>query len=951
MDRAKGLSNSDAPVSASFPDTWAGDRPRPCGSGFGQEPAPDLMCPQILPVSNRLPIGIASRTSQLTAEGGAEWQRSRGPSTALELTTPAPRSASLLLEEAPLALVPSTVTPTFAVLTPAVTAHRGTKSLALVEWGGLLAHGRRYDAPTVLPIVRPPGPALPFNVSGPLGSGVQAPDGKGDSKQASPANVGAEQPTSQIDWSESLGEWPSIAVAPDGGSPMVWTRFIINDLADPETGIRDLAEVRFARWDGIDWRREIVDELLLRETRPDIAVDTDGGVGVAYTRSASGLAADQRNGIAFRRRRPAGGWDPIEIIDGQPMLPAGVSPPVAIAYGEDGRVRVAHWHGVAPEVKVRIRNPNGQWRQIGRVAGGGANGAWLDMVMRRNDWFVVTLDGDMAGNAVWYQDSAGNRERVLAPRAGATWERPALCLNGASVAVVAFGRGPNSLVVAERFGRNNWLSSLAGNGLPLANINGPLTPRIQGNGARRYFVGVALANQVFLSEGTADPAPLLQRRFLAFPPARLIDQDCGQGMAAGGLHRDRPSGKGMDMVLGPGAELHFVYHYIRQPIPNAPRIGFGQKYVGLRIPSPADAVAATQASHDGVAGALRADYEPWQCYFDKDPNLPILRVRRWDAGLRDWVDDSPPMNAGTPAADGQRGCSIDVVADRVGVTWHDIQRQAILFAERNGGWNNPVQVVFPAPRAQHEFHWSSTGDGFLVYLFPVNGRWQLHLQQLTAGVWGLPQTDAALSPASDLSFTVQGGLVRIVFVSGVSVKYVTWAPRVRLPWGVAGGFSAPVQLQNNVFSATPTIARRVLGDGTAIEVAAWRDAGARSLVIRQRVGAGAWRVVPGFPLNRDNLTPMVSIDAFGKPIVAFRDPANNNLPLGFIRWNRFAGPLPPVADDDPPGGWETCAADQGGFMPALDLDGHDNLRISHRGECPPAGTICKQRPVRFTARP
>ena len=50
-------------------------------------------------------------------------------------------------------------------------------------------------------------------------------------------------------------------------------------------------------------------------------------------------------------------------------------------------------------------------------------------------------------------------------------------------------------------------------------------------------------------------------------------------------------------------------------------------------------------------------------------------------------------------------------------------------------------------------------------------------------------------------------------------------------------------------------------------------------------------------------------------------------------------------------GWDVCDAEVGGNGPALRLDAHDNLHMSHREQyvCPPNGDCT--RPVRFTARP
>jgi hypothetical protein len=50
----------------------------------------------------------------------------------------------------------------------------------------------------------------------------------------------AAQPTSQVDWMNSLGEWTRLALSPDGSPNLVWSR-----------------------WDGLNWQRERA----LRKTR------------------------------------------------------------------------------------------------------------------------------------------------------------------------------------------------------------------------------------------------------------------------------------------------------------------------------------------------------------------------------------------------------------------------------------------------------------------------------------------------------------------------------------------------------------------------------------------------------------------------------------------------------------------------------------------------------------
>jgi hypothetical protein len=54
----------------------------------------------------------------------------------------------------------------------------------------------------------------------------------------SPAQIAA-QPTSQVDWTNSLGEWTRVALGPDGSPYLVWSRFV--NAFGPL-----LSEVRFA---------------------------------------------------------------------------------------------------------------------------------------------------------------------------------------------------------------------------------------------------------------------------------------------------------------------------------------------------------------------------------------------------------------------------------------------------------------------------------------------------------------------------------------------------------------------------------------------------------------------------------------------------------------------------------------------------------------------------------
>jgi hypothetical protein len=134
----------------------------------------------------------------------------------------------------------------------------------------------------------------------------------------------AAQPTSQVDWMNSLGEWTRLALSPDGSPNLVWSRFV-------NAQNSQLSEVRFARWDGLNWQRENADDLLLTESRPAVAVRVDGRIAVAYSRDPGGPAEDQmKRGVVYRHRDPGQVWSAREIVEQVPNAANAMPPPVAI---------------------------------------------------------------------------------------------------------------------------------------------------------------------------------------------------------------------------------------------------------------------------------------------------------------------------------------------------------------------------------------------------------------------------------------------------------------------------------------------------------------------------------------------------------------------------------------------------------------------------------------------
>jgi hypothetical protein len=226
---------------------------------------------------------------------------------------------------------------------------------------------------------------------------------------------------------------------------------------------------------------------------------------------------------------------------------------------------------------------------------------------------------------------------------------------------------------------------------------------------------------------------------------------------------------------------------------------------------------------------------------------------------------------------------------------------------------------------------------------------QVHVaERVGIGAWSIA-TSPALGPASFVSLALDGAAAptpRVAFVSGAKVKY---ARRTTL-----NAFSDPADVQLNVNAIHPSLSLRTFGSLTR-EMVAYYDIANAALTVRERDPIGQWNQVlqhvagPGLDAGR---TPSLQIDSIGRPVVAFRNSSGGT--LGFIRWNRMKGPAPALATDDPPGGWDVCDADAGGLGPAMRVDVHDNLQISHRGllECPtpPIAGPCT-RPVQFTARP
>jgi hypothetical protein len=765
----------------------------------------------------------------------------------------------------------------------------------------------------------------------------------------------AAQPTSQVDWMNSLGEWTRLALSPDGSPNLVWSRFV-NAFGS------QLSEVRFARWDGLNWQRENADDLLLTESRPAVAVRVDGRIAVAYSRDPGGPAEDQMvRGVVYRHRDPGQVWSAREIVEQVPNAAGAIPPPVAVHYAADGKPRVEYWDNRDLRVHVERRDGEGAWTELtsfGGAPGLPCAGAWADMALDSDGTMhIACITAAQPNNQVkyWLVTPAGvaNQEVALPAVPGFTWEKPAITRNGQRVAVVSFlrdqdGVAPDSsaVIMAERTG-NVWIATVVAQSDP-AILNAfalSVIQRASPSTADRYVVSFAANGHVYIAQ-----AQRLANGTFQMYDAHLADRKCDRPGAFGGLGSDDPTAKGLDLSVGADGTAHLFLHYAQG---NNPGVR-GTKYIALQLPSPQDGAVETHNKHDMAAGAIAPGHEPWQCFFVTDAQgAAQLEVRRWNPTTLAWEDDVPP-NAVAPTLppSGARGCSIDVASTgKVGVAWADLAGTRLRFAEKavGGAWTQ-ADVAVGALSPHHELRWSADGTrAVLAFIKTVNNVAQVHVAERTGiGAWSVA-TSAALGPASFVSLAVDGAAAptpRVAFVSGANVKYVR---RTSL-----NAFGAVEVVHGNVNAIHPSLSLRTFGSLTR-ELVAYYDVVNTDLMVRERNWAGLWNQTllhdagPGLDAGR---TPSLQIDSFGRPVVAFRNSSGGT--LGFIRWNRMKGPAPVLATDDPPGGWDVCDADEGGLGPAMRIDAHDNLQASHRGllECPmpQIGGTCT-RPIQFTARP
>ncbi len=770
----------------------------------------------------------------------------------------------------------------------------------------------------------------------------------------SPAQIAA-QPTSQVDWMNSLGEWTRVALGPDGSPYLVWSRFV--NAFGPL-----LSEVRFARWDGLSWQRENVDDLLLTESRPAVAVRADRRVAVAYSRDPGGPAEDQmKEGVVYRHRDPGQPWSIREVVEPVPDAANAMPPPVAVHFAADGLPRVEYWDSRDLRVHVKRRNLASQWTDL--TSSGGAPGlpcagAWADMALDADGTMHIACTTSAQPNnqvKYWVVTPAGiaNQEVALPAVPGFTWEKPAITRNGQRVAVVSFlrdqdGVAPDAsaVLMTERSG-NAWTATVVAQSDPtILNAFAPsVIQRASPSTADRYVVSLAANGHAYLVQ-----AQRLAGGTFQIYDAHLADRKCDRPGAFGGLGSDDPTAKGLDLAVGADGTAHLFLHYA-QGNDAAVR---GTKYIALQMPSPQDDSVESHNKHDMAAGAIAPGHEPWQCFFATDAQgAAQLRVRRWNPATLTWVDDVPP-NAVAPTLppSGARGCSIDVASTgKVGVAWEDLGGARLRFAEKPAGgvWTQ-ADVTLGVLSPHHELRWSANGTrAVLTFIKNIGNVAQVHVaERVGTDPWSVA-TSPALGPASFVSLALDDAAVptpRVAFVSGANVKYVRRTS--------ANGFGAISVVHANVNAIHPSLAVRLVGAVTQ-EMVAYYDVVNAGLVVRKRDWTGLWAQTlqhvagPGLDAGR---TPSLQIDAFGRPVVAFRN--SSGATLGFIRWNRMKGPAPALATDDPPGDWDVCDADAGGLGPAMRLDVHDNLQISHRGllECPTpqVGGSCS-RPVQFTARP
>ena len=578
---------------------------------------------------------------------------------------------------------------------------------------------------------------------------------------------------------------------------------------------------------------------------------------------------------------------------------------------------------------------------------------WADMALDGDGTMhVVCVAQDLVPNSpVYYYRDAGPggavREIALPGIANHYYERPALVRNGNSVAVTAILRASVGQPVLGKVWlteRNNNLWSPAS--AAFADIaNEKSVVRLAPVDADSYVVALVTSG---------DATPTLSIRVVTraingtfdFDSVRLVDKDCGLG-GYGGLHPETLLVFGDDVGLDVSVDDE-RYLQLSFPVRGAAATK-NIKTARLELPAPRDSTFVSNSVHNMVGGAIDDGHEPWQCYFGAVQGVATLLVRRWDAVQQAWVDDLPPNLGPLPApVNNLRGCSIEVSSTgRVGLTWSDLNANTLRFAEKapGGAWVIGPDVAQGAASPMHELRWSGDGTrAFVAYIRPFGGINRVHVGERPLGGAWATATSAALNVSTYLSLVVNAVGVpvpRIAYISGNELRYTRRTG--------ANVFSAPTVLFASTAALnSPAIASRFLGSpAVESEQVAVYDVVTPGLRVFGRVANGAWSQLlfhnpPG--VNDEGRTPSLAIDAFGKPVIAFRD--TTGLQLSMIRWNTSGGALPANAQLDFAGAFQQCDVDEGGNGPALRLDRFDNLRVSHRGETGTPG-----RAIRFNARP
>ena len=756
------------------------------------------------------------------------------------------------------------------------------------------------------------------------------------------------QPTSGVDWGNSHEVWVRHARAPVGEQNVVLYRHVNVILPGGLEG-----EVRVSRWDGHAWQREVLDTWLAEVARPDIAVRPDGLRGVAYTRWPLANAVDPlKSGVVYRSAPPGQAWSPVEVVAPPPAVGLGIADPAVVAFGDDQDPRVGYFDVATTRYRVKRRDGVDMWEDVADFVGQPGlpcGHRWADMALDGDGTMhAACVAGDAAPNTpvYYYRDpgaGAAIQEIALPGVANHYYERPAIVRNGNPVAITAILRsaaGQRPLGKIHVTERNNNVWSPAS--VAFADVAEQVSiARLAPVDASRYVVAR-------LTSGLATPSVSMRVATRAingtftFDDVRLVDKNCDVD-GYGGLHPESPLVQGLDVSVDDGDNVQLSYSV------TGAAGTMNLKTARLELPAPRDNVFIATSVHTMVGGAIDGGHEPWQCFFDSVQGIQSLRVRRWDGLQQAWVDDVPP-NLGLlpPPLNNLRGCSVEVASTgRVGLTWSDLNANKLRFAEKapGGAWVIGPDVAQGVASPMHELRWS--GDGaraFVAYIRVAGGFNTVHVGERPLGGAWATATSAALNVSTYLSLDVNAlgaPVPRIAYISGNQLRYTRrTGPNT---------FSAPTVLFASTAALnSPAIASRFLGSpALESEQVAVYDVITPGLRVFGRVANGAWAQTlfhnpPG--VNDEGRTPSLAIDAFGKPVVVFRD--TTGLQLSMIRWNRGGGAIPANAQLDFSGAFQQCDLDEGGNGPALRLDRFDNPRVSHRAEVETTG-----RPVRFNTRP